>query len=41
MKFPTAGNYTIIGNIKASIVPVAGVFVDRTTSSSFASFEST
>ncbi|PCI54144.1 MAG: hypothetical protein COB36_10660 [Alphaproteobacteria bacterium] len=40
LKFPIAGNYTIIGNIGAVIVPVAGVFVDRTTSASFASFAS-
>lgn len=36
LKFPNAGNYTIVGNIGASIVPVAGVFVDRTKSAAFA-----
>ena len=35
LKFPTAGNYQIIGNIGADIVPVAGVFVDRTKASAF------
>lgn len=34
--FPSAGNYEIIGNIGADIVPVAGVFVDRTKSAAFA-----
>lgn len=36
LKFPSAGNYTVIGNINAYIVPVAGVFVDRTKSAAFA-----
>jgi len=36
LKFPNAGNYTMIGNIGATIVPVAGVFVDRTKSAAFA-----
>lgn len=36
LKFPNAGNYTVIGNINAYIVPVAGVFVDRTKSAAFA-----
>lgn len=36
LKFPTPGNYTVIGNIGATIVPVAGVFVDRTKSAAFA-----
>lgn len=35
LKFPVAGNYTVIGNIGATIVPVAGVFVDRTKSAAF------
>lgn len=35
LKFPSAGNYTVIGNIGATIVPVAGVFVDRTKSAAF------
>ena len=36
LKFPDPGNYTVIGNINAYIVPVAGVFVDRTKSAAFA-----
>ena len=36
LKFPTPGNYTVIGNIGASIVPVDGVFVDRTKAAAFA-----
>ena len=35
LKFPTPGNYTVIGNIGAEIVPVAGVFVDRTKAAAF------
>jgi hypothetical protein len=35
LKFPDAGNYTVIGNIGATIVPIAGVFVDRTKSAAF------
>jgi hypothetical protein len=38
--FPTDGNYTIIGNIGATIVPVAGVFVDRVKSAAFATVSS-
>ncbi|MDZ7906181.1 MAG: hypothetical protein U5N55_10710 [Cypionkella sp.] len=34
--FPNAGNYTILGNIEADVIPVAGVFVDRTKSAAFA-----
>jgi hypothetical protein len=41
LKFPTAGNYTVIGNIGATIVPVAGVFVDRTKSAAFATVAGT
>jgi hypothetical protein len=36
LKFPNPGNYTVIGNIGATIVPVDGVFVDRTKSAAFA-----
>ena len=36
LKFPTPGDYTVIGNIGATIVPVAGVFVDRTKAAAFA-----
>jgi len=35
LKFPTAGNYTINGNLKGSIIPVAGVYVERETSTSY------
>ena len=35
LKFPTPGNYTIKGNLNATIVPVAGVFVDRLTSAAY------
>ena len=41
LKFPNAGNYTMIGNIGATIIPVAGVFVDRTKSSAFATVAGT
>jgi hypothetical protein len=34
--FPNAGNYTITGNLNAAIVPVGGVFVDRTKAAAFA-----
>lgn len=36
LKFPTAGNYSIVGNLNATIVPVAGVYVERKTSAAFA-----
>lgn len=36
LKFPSAGNYTISGNLNAPIVPVAGVYVERKTSAAFA-----
>lgn len=35
LKFPNAGNYTINGNLNATIVPVAGVYVERKTSAAF------
>lgn len=35
LKFPNAGNYTITGNLNATIVPVAGVYVERKTSAAF------
>ena len=41
LKFPNAGNYTIVGNIGATIVPVAGVFVDRTKAAAFATVAGT
>jgi len=36
LKFPNAGNYTVVGNIGATIVPVDGVYVDRIKSAAFA-----
>ena len=36
LRFPTPGSYIIVGNIGATIVPVAGVFVDRTKAAAFA-----
>ena len=35
LKFPNTGNYTITGNLGGSIVPVAGVYVERKTSAAF------
>jgi hypothetical protein len=35
LRFPTAGNYTIVGNLGATIVPVSGVYVERKTSAAF------
>lgn len=35
LRFPNAGNYTIKGNLNGSIVPVAGVYVERQTSSAY------
>ena len=35
LKFPNAGNYTINGNLNATIVPVAGVYVERKTSAAY------
>lgn len=35
LKFPTPGNYQINGNLNASIVPVAGVYVERKTSAAY------
>lgn len=37
LRFPAAGNYTISGgNLSATIVPVAGVFVERVSASAYA-----
>lgn len=36
LQFPNPGSYAIIGNIGATIVPVAGVFVERTKAAAFA-----
>ena len=35
LKFPSAGNYTINGNLNGTIVPVSGVYVERKTSAAF------
>lgn len=35
LRFPTPGNYTIVGNLGGSIIPVAGVYVERKTSAAF------
>src|SRR5574337_1003335 len=35
LKFPTPGNYAIVGNLNGTIVPVAGVYVERKTSAAF------
>jgi hypothetical protein len=35
LKFPNAGNYTINGNLNATITPVAGVYVERKTSAAY------
>lgn len=40
LKFPVPGNYTISGNLNATIVPVAGVYVERKTSAAFATTSS-
>ena len=36
LRFPNPGNYTIQGNLTGTIVPVAGVYVERRTSAAFA-----
>lgn len=36
LRFPVAGNYSILGNLDATILPVAGVYVERKTSAAFA-----
>lgn len=35
IRFPQPGSYVIEGNLNGEIVPVAGVFVDRKTSSAY------
>ena len=35
LKFPNAGNYSITGNLNGTIVPVAGVYVERKTSTAY------
>ena len=36
LRFPTPGNYTVQGNLNATILPVAGVFVERKTAAAYA-----
>lgn len=36
LRFPVPGNYTVVGNLAATILPVPGVYVERTTSAAFA-----
>jgi len=35
LRFSAPGNYTIVGNLKGSIIPVPGVYIERTTSAAF------
>ena len=35
LRFPAPGNYTIQGNLGGTIVPVAGVYVERRTSAAY------
>lgn len=35
LRFPNPGNYTITGNLGGSVVPVAGVYVERKTSAAY------
>lgn len=35
LKFPNAGNYSITGNLKGDLVPVAGVYVERTRATAY------
>ena len=35
LRFPTPGNYTIVGNLGGTVVPVAGVYVERKTSAAY------
>lgn len=41
LKFPNPGNYTVLGNIGGTIVPVDGVFVDRTKAAAFSTVAGT
>jgi hypothetical protein len=36
LRFPTPGDYTIQGNLNATILPVAGVYVERKTAAAYA-----
>ena len=35
LRFPVPGNYTITGNLGGTVVPVAGVYVERKTSAAY------
>ena len=35
LKFPTPGNYVITGNLNGNIIPVAGVYVERTRATAY------
>lgn len=35
LKFPVAGNYEIRGNLNGTIIPVAGVYIERRTSAAY------
>lgn len=35
LTFPNPGNYQVVGNLKGTIIPQAGVYVERTTSLAF------
>lgn len=35
LKFPLAGNYSIVGNLNGEIIPIPGVYVERKTSAAF------
>ena len=35
LRFPAPGNYTIVGNLGGTVVPVAGVYVERKTSAAY------
>ena len=35
LRFPNPGNYTIQGNLGGTVVPVAGVYVERKTSAAY------
>lgn len=36
LRFPAPGNYVVQGNLNATILPVAGVYVERKTSAAYA-----
>ena len=35
LKFPNPGTYSVVGNLKGTIIPATGVYVERTTSLAF------